>query len=153
MSGKKKTRAIKDLTATNRELKKELSGVRGQLTKAQTKLAKANERVDRWKKEAAAHRTAASRSDARVSRLRKKLDRAKTVLEPRIGGVGVTAGNSTSISDQTLTDGPTVPDTTWTVVQLRAEARARGLSGMSNKSKSQLLAALNRTTPKRRPAN
>jgi hypothetical protein len=35
-----------------------------------------------------------------------------------------------------------VPDETWTVVELRAEARARGLVGMSSKSKAQLLAAL-----------
>lgn len=53
---------------------------------------------------------------------------------------------------QSAIDGPTaespsaeavtVPDESWTVVQLRAEARARGLAGMSSKSKGQLLAAL-----------
>jgi hypothetical protein len=35
-----------------------------------------------------------------------------------------------------------VPDDTWTVVRLRAEARSRGLAGLSNKSKADLLAAL-----------
>jgi uncharacterized coiled-coil DUF342 family protein len=82
MNSKKKTRTIKELTAANRELKKTLSGVRGQLTKTETKLTKANQKADRWKKETAAQRTAASRSDARVEKLRKKLDRAAAALEP-----------------------------------------------------------------------
>ena len=82
MGSKKKARAIEELTATNRDLKRTLSSVRGQLTKTEAKLAKANERVERWKKEAAAHRTAASRSDARVERLQKKLDRASATLTP-----------------------------------------------------------------------
>ena len=60
MNSKNKTRTIKELTAANRELKKTLSGVRGQLTKTETKLTKANQKVDRWKKETAAQRTAAS---------------------------------------------------------------------------------------------
>jgi hypothetical protein len=38
--------------------------------------------------------------------------------------------------------GGTVPDETWSVVQLRAEARDRGVTGMANKTKAQLLAAL-----------
>jgi hypothetical protein len=35
-----------------------------------------------------------------------------------------------------------VANETWSVVQLRAEAHARGLTGMSNKTKAQLLAGL-----------
>ncbi len=45
-------------------------------------------------------------------------------------------------AEPTTPDGVTVPDQSWTVVQLRAEARARGLAGLSNKSKTQLIAAL-----------
>ena len=142
MGGKKKARAIEKLSATNRDLKRNLTGVRGQLTKTETKLAKANEKVARWKKEAAALRTAASRSDARVERLQKKLDRATAALSPvRASGpnqTGAVAGSLTQPSGSEFT----VPDKTWTVVQLRAEARARGLTGTSKKSKRQLLAAL-----------
>ena len=47
-----------------------------------------------------------------------------------------------TVGEPTAADGLTVPDETWTVVQLRAEARARGLVGTSNKSKAQLLDAL-----------
>jgi DNA repair exonuclease SbcCD ATPase subunit len=142
MNNKKKAR-IKELTATNRELKKTLSGVRGQLTKTETKLTKANEKADRWKKETAAQRTAASRSDARVEKLQKKLDRAAAALEP-VQAVGPleAAASGRTVGEPTAPDGLTVPDETWTVVQLRAEARARGLVGMSNKSKAQLLDAL-----------
>jgi hypothetical protein len=46
------------------------------------------------------------------------------------------------VGEPTAADGLTVPDETWTVVQLRAEARARGLVGMSKKSKAELLDAL-----------
>ena len=144
-------RAIEELTATNRDLKTKLSSVRGQLTKTETKLAKANARAERWKKEAAAHRTAASRSDARVERLQKKLERATAALKPVAAtGPNEPAGTGGSVAKPTGPDGLTVPDKTWTVVQLRAEARARGLSGTSKKSKTQLLAALTRQTPKRR---
>ena len=154
MGSKKKARAIEKLTATNRDLKRTLSGVRGQLTKTETKLAKANETVERWKKEAAAHRTAASRSDARVERLQKKLDRATAALTPvRGSGPNQAGAVGSSVTEPTGSDGLTVPDKTWTVVQLRAEARARGLTGTSKKSKRQLLAALTRQTPKRRSKN
>jgi DNA repair exonuclease SbcCD ATPase subunit len=142
-SNKKKTRTIKELTATNKELKKTLSSVRGQLTKTETRLTKANEKAERWKKETAAQRTAASRSDARAEKLQKKLDRAATALDP-VQAVGPleAAASGRTVGEPTGADGLTVPDQTWTVVQLRAEARARGLVGMSNKSKAQLLDAL-----------
>jgi hypothetical protein len=143
MNSKKKARTIKELTATNKELKKTLSGVRGQLTKTETKLTKANEKAERWKKETAAQRTAASRSDARVEKLQKKLDRAAAALEP-VQAVGPleAAASGRTVGEPTGADGLTVPDQTWTVVQLRAEARARGLVGMSDKSKAELLDAL-----------
>jgi chromosome segregation ATPase len=143
MNSKKKTRTIKELTAANRELKKTLSGVRGQLTKTETKLTKANEKAERRKKETAAQRTAASRADARAEKLQKKLDRAAAALEP-VQAVGPleAAASGLPVGDPTTADGLTVPDETWTVVQLRVEARARGLVGMSNKSKAQLLDAL-----------
>ena len=151
--GSKKKRVIEELSATNRDLKKTLAGVRGQLTKTETKLAKANEKAERWKKQAAAHRTAASRSDARVERLQKKLERATAALKPVAAtGPNEPAGPDGSVTQATGSDGLTVPDKTWTVVQLRAEARARGLSGTSKKSKTQLLTALNRS-PKQRSSS
>ena len=111
------------------ELKKALAVVRGQLTKTRTKLTKANEKTDRWKKEAAAHRTAASRSDARAEKLQHKLDRATAALKP-----SPTTNQGRSLSrlhqrTQHRLRSLTAPDETWTVVQLRAEAHAQDSPG------------------------
>ena len=143
MGAKKKA---KKLTAANEELTKTLSAVRGQLTKLETKLGNGNKKAEQWKREAAAARTAASRSDARVEKLQKKLDRAASAaLEPvRAVGPVEAAASGRPAAERTAADGLTIPDQTWTVVQLRAEARARGLAGMSNKPKAKLLAALTR---------
>ena len=136
-----KKKAIKKVTAANLELKKTLAGVRGQLTKTETKLTKANEKAARWRKEAAAHRTSAARSDARAERLQHKLDRATAALKP-VPAKGSKAASGGSTTEPSTAYGLSAPDKTWTVVQLRAEAHARGLTGMSGKTKKQLLAAL-----------
>ena len=52
------------------------------------------------------------------------------------------AASGGPVAEPTAADGVTAPDETWSVVQLRTEARARGLVGTSNKPKAQLLAAL-----------
>lgn len=143
LMSKKKAPTTKKLTSANAELKKTLSGVRSRLTKTETKLTKAREKAERWKKEAAAQRRAASRSGARVEKLQKKLDRAAAAVEPtRAIEPMEAAASARPAAEPKATDGVTVPDDTWSVVQLRAEARARGLVGMSNKPKAQLLAAL-----------
>ena len=80
-----------------------------------------------------------------MEKLQKKLDRASAALKTvhAVGPLEAAAtGRPAAVS--TAADGLTIPDQTWTVVQLRAEARARGLAGMSNKPKAQLLAALTR---------
>jgi len=139
----KKSKTIEKITTANVELKKTLAGVRGQLTKTQTKLTKATEKADRWKKEAAAHRTAAARSDARAEKLRKKLDRATAALTPApTTGAQKAAAPGDSNTEPSAANRLTTPDESWTVVQLRAEAHARGLTGMSDKTKEQLLTAL-----------
>jgi 2-polyprenyl-3-methyl-5-hydroxy-6-metoxy-1,4-benzoquinol methylase len=141
--GKKKAGSAKKLTATNKELKKTLAVVRGQLTKSETRLTKATGKAERWKKEAAAQRRAAARSGARVEKLQKKVHRAAAALKPiRAAGPMDVAASGGPVAEPMAADGVTVPDETWSVVQLRAEARARGLVGMSNKPKAQLLAAL-----------
>ena len=139
----KKSKTIEKITTDNLELKKTLAVVRGKLTKTQAKLTKATKSADRWKKEAAAHRTAAARSDARAEKLRHKLDRATAALKPAPATKSKKAAASgDSTTEPSTAYGLTTPDETWTVVQLRAEANARGLTGMSDKTKEQLLAAL-----------
>src|SRR5690242_21506002 len=104
-SKKKKTRMIEKLTATNRDLKRTLSSVRGQLTKTETRLAKANETAERWKKEAGAHRAAASRFGTQVEKLQKKLDRATAAVKP----VPATVPNAAARTDPSGTE-PTAAD-------------------------------------------
>ena len=142
MGNKKKA---KKLNAANEELTKKLSVARAQLTKTETKLVRANDKAKRWQREAAAARTAASRSGARVEKLQQKLNRASAALKPgHVVGPLKAAATGRPAAEPTAADGLTIPDQTWTVVQLRAEARARGVAGMSNKPKAQLLAALTR---------
>lgn len=139
MSNKK----IKKLSSANKELSKEVTVLRSQLTRTESRLARAEERAKRWKTETAAARTAASRSDARAEKLQRKLTRAVAALEP-VKGVAPAKAAATNrpAAERTTPDGVTVPDSTWTVAQLRAEARARGVTGLSGKPKAQILAAL-----------
>lgn len=143
MIGKKQKRAIEESRAKEKELKKRISALRGQLTVTEKKLTKTRDQAERWKTEAKAQRKSASRAGARAEKLQQKLDSASAALEPVQGTAPVEAAASgRPVAEPTTADGVTLPDETWSVVQLRAEARARGLVGMSNKTKAQLLAAL-----------
>ena len=150
MKSKTQKRAIEKPVAKKKEVDKSLSTLRGQLSKTENrltrtekKLAKARQRAERWKSEAKAQRRSASRAAARAEKLHRKLDTASAVLKPVHASAPVEAAASgRPAAELTTADGVTGPNETWSVVQLRAEARARGLVGMSNKPKAQLLAAL-----------
>ncbi len=121
------------------ELQSSVSSVQGQLAKTEAKLAKAQDKAERWKKEATAQRRSAASSQQRVDKLTKKLNR------PEAGGQAAPARKTAArrAPAKTAASGTgSAPDQSWTVVRLRAEARKRGLVGMSNKPKAQLLAAL-----------
>ena len=143
MISKKQKRAIEESIAKQKELKKSVSTLRGQLTVTEKKLSKTRDQVERWKTEAKAQRKSAARAGARAEKLQRKLDRASAALEPVQATAPIEAAASgRPVAEPTTADGVTLPDETWSVVQLRAEARARGRVGMSNKTKAQLLAAL-----------
>jgi hypothetical protein len=93
-----------------------------------------------WKKRA----TKAEKSVADLqSRLRRADKQARKALEQSRASVPVDApAPATSHVATSTTDAPTGPDASWTVVQLRAEGRRRGLSGLSGKSKAELVEAL-----------
>ncbi len=142
MSSKKKQGNGKS-SAKRKELEKNLSTLRGQLTRTKNKLTKERDRSDRWKDEAKAQRLSASRAGARAEKLQQKLDRATKAMAPMRATSPIDAAASgRPAGEPTTAEGLTVPDKTWTVVQLRAEARARHLKGMSNEPKAKLLAAL-----------
>lgn len=143
MRTKKQKRVVEKSTSKQKELEKGLSSLRGQLTRTEKALTKAKSRADRWRKEAKGQKRSASRARARVEKLHQKLDGASAALEPvqALAPMEMMA-SGLPVAEPTTSDDITMPDETWSVVQLRAQARARGLTGMSNKTKAQLLAAL-----------
>ena len=116
-------RAVQKSRDKQKELKKRLSKLRGRLAKTEDKLTRAQDRAERWKREAKKQRKSAAASRARAA----EADRP-------------------SATTPTASEGAAVPDETWTVAQLRTEARDRGLAGMSNRPKAELLAALSQSS-------
>jgi hypothetical protein len=135
--------AKKQSAATDKEL-------RGKIKKLRSKLERADARAERWKTKAERLERTAAESEARVKKLTKRLDKASRTSGPRqppaIERAPETAAATTDPTpvDSTPVDSSSAaaPDASWTVVQLRAEARSRGIAGLSGKSKAELLAAL-----------
>ncbi len=142
MGSKKQKRAIEKSSSKQQEKEKSLSALRRQLAGTEKVLAKAKNRADRWRKEAKAQKRSASRALARAEKLHHKLDGASAVKPTPAAGPREVMTPGRPAAEPTIADPVTVPDETWSVVQLRAEARARGLTGLSNKTKAQLLTAL-----------
>ncbi len=143
MPSKKQTRAVEKSSSKQKDLEKSLSNLRGQLSKTEKALTKAKNRAERWRQEAKAQKSSTSRARARVEKLLQKLDGAsapRELVPPAVSMDVMPSGRP--VAQPTRVEVVTVPDETWSVVQLRAEARARGLTGMSNKTKAQFLAAL-----------
>jgi lysophospholipase len=119
--------------------------LKSEITKLKARLKRANAKAAAWKKKAKRQGTAAAASKRRVAKLEKELATARRTAGPTSAirdqspsPAGAVAPETTDSADQLAS----VPDESWTVVRLRAEARARGLTGMSGKSKAELLAGL-----------
>ena len=125
MSAKKRSSAEKDLEKTVRKL-------RAQLERSDAK-------AKHWKKKAGQADKAVASSQARVKKLERRLDKAAAPTTRPVEEPAVPEGTAVPEEPSATAAGP---DSSWTVVQLRAEARSRGLTGLSNKPKAQLLDAL-----------
>jgi septal ring factor EnvC (AmiA/AmiB activator) len=142
--------AAKKRTApADKDLKKTVKKLRTQLDRADTKAGK-------WKKKSDQLQKSLTQSEAKVKKLSKRLDKATRTAEtspaddttsPTVAPIPAVAQPVTEpvtevaeVSD--TSQDAAGPDESWTVVQLRAEARSRGLTGLSGKSKAQLLDAL-----------
>ncbi len=119
--------------------------LKSKIKKLKARLKRANAKATRWKKKAKRRQATAASSQARVAKLEKKLAEARRTTSPTSATrdelpspTELVVPETTDSADQ-LTS---LPDASWTVVRLRAEAKARGLSGMSGKSKAELLASL-----------
>ncbi len=143
MPTKRQKRSVGKSSTTQKDLQKSLSSLRRDLSRTEKALAKAKSRAARWRKEAKVQKQSASRARARVEKLRQKLDGASAARKPvKAAAPTEVVASDGPVTEPVATDAVTAPNETWSVVQLRAEARARGLTGMSNKTKAQLLAAL-----------
>jgi hypothetical protein len=135
----KKGRSAKDRSAQEKQA---LARVR----KLEARLERSEARARRWKKEAKRNRAEVATLTTRAAKLDKKLTKARdaTARPAPTPGTQPAAPTSSPVSVGATASGRSsvAPDDSWTVAQLRAEARDRGLTGLSNKPKAELLAAL-----------
>jgi lysophospholipase len=135
----KKSRSTKDRSAKEQQA---LARVR----KLEAKLERSEDRARRWKKEAKRNRAELATLTTRAAKLDRKLTKARDAAsrpapapapEKPVPPTASPAAAATGSGRSSV-----APDDSWTVAQLRAEARARGFTGLSNKPKAELLAAL-----------
>ena len=126
---KKSSSSEKQLKATNKKLK--------------AKLDRADAKASRWQKKAKKHQAALAASQKRVTKLEKRLAEARrTPSQPSAYELPSPTEVVAAETSDTAGQPTSTPDMSWTVVRLRAEARARGLTGLSSKPKAEILAAL-----------
>ena len=112
----------KSSASAKKELKTTVKELRFKLHQAERTAKRSKTKVARLKK-------ANTELEAEVKDLKKSNKRLRQTPPP---AEPLPLGTSTDFS----------PDDSWTVTQLRAEARARGLTGLSRKTKAELLATL-----------
>ena len=131
MSAKKPSKKKKQSTSDEKELKREAKRLR-------TELERSDAQVERWKQKTGRAEKKVARLETKVKKLTKKLRRSTAVPAAPAGRPELVAVPEPG----TPPAASAAPDASWTVVQLRAEARSRGLTGLSGKTKAQLLDAL-----------
>jgi hypothetical protein len=115
------------------------------IKKLKAKLKRADAKASQWRKKAKRHQAALAASQKRVTKLEKKLAEAtRPASQPSATSDELPPPTEVVMAETSDADGqPTsTPDMSWTVVRLRAEARSRGLTGLSSKPKAEILAAL-----------
>ena len=142
MRNKKQKRVVEKRNPKQKEPDKTISALRGELATTKKALDKSKDRADRWRQQAKDQKRAAQRARARIEKLQRKLAGASASSAKVQAAPMDEMPSVRPVAESTTVDVVAVPDETWSVVQLRAEARARGLTGMSNKTKAQLLTAL-----------
>ncbi len=117
--------------------------LRATVKRLEAKFKRADAKATRWKKKAKQYEAAAASSSARASKLEAKLAKARRPTGQSHASPGVEVPAVVPSESAISTVQPTnTPNDSWTVVELRAEARSRGLTGLSRKSKAELIAAL-----------
>ena len=109
--------------ATKKKTSEDKRGAGAGAKELAARAEKAEARADRFKAKAARYKEEAAGLRAQVETLTQQLEEAQAA-----------AGRPDQRSDQR-----SEPDSSWTVVKLRAEARSRGLTGFTTKSKAELI--------------
>ena len=138
--------------ATKKAKSDSTKAVKAQVKKLRSELASAESKRDRWKKRAIKAEAAAADFQTRLKVAEKSLKKATKVRAPAMPASPSEAPAATadvpaapSVGESPATEGAAdarEPDASWTVTELRAEARRRGIVGMSRKPKAEVLAAL-----------
>jgi lysophospholipase len=112
----------------------------------EAKLERADAKAARWKQKAKENESALASSQARISELSEQLTARRPARRPtatrRTKPPSPTRTNSTAETTVSPEKNSSGPDASWTLAQLRAEARSRGLTGLSGKKKAEVIAAL-----------
>jgi hypothetical protein len=117
------------------------NGDKATIKKLRSDLASAQDKRDRWKKRAVKAEATAADLQSRLKVTEKSLKKARKARPAPAAASAPAAATAPTPEDEPALES-VAPDAEWTVAQLRAEARRRGLTGLSNKPKAQLLAAL-----------
>lgn len=113
--------------------------------KLRAQLGAAQKSAEKWKSRAKTHRSDAEGAKAELTAVRRRLDKAAASAAKWKGRAKTPTPSPPA--QPTTADAPAdvatgAPDDSWTVTRLRAEARSRGLTGYSRKTKAELLAEL-----------
>ena len=130
-----------------KKLQAQVKKLKAKVGKLQDELERADAKTARWKAAARQGDATIASLEKRVAKRDKQLARAKQAVlsEPEAGSLAQPRPSDEDLPPTAEVASDSVgaaPDASWTVVRLRAEARSRGLSGMSGKTKAELLDAL-----------
>lgn len=79
---------------------------------------------------------------AEIPEVRRRVQQATASMTRRKGGSGPRPVAAASTAAQSTSSTSSTPDESWSVADLRAEAKRRGMTGYSRKTKAELLADL-----------
>lgn len=132
--------AKKAHSSSEKKMKATIHKLEAKLERAEAKAARWKEKSKQTQAELVALETRAAKLDKKSAKTRDTARQPAPVLEEEpVTPLALRTPDSSTPDHQA----PSTPDTSWTVAQLRAEARSRGLTGLSTKSKAQLVEALN----------
>ena len=116
---------------------------KAEVKKLRAELTSAKSKRDQWKKRAGQAEATAADLRSRLKVAEKQLKKAKKAdgATPAAAPAPAAPSVPESTVDEVASDVRRV-DASWTVTELRAEARRRGIAGVSRKPKAALLTAL-----------